>query len=424
MHLLIKSALIVQQKSTFHNQRVDVRIEGGVISEIGQDLAMKGAQLVEGADLWLSAGFVDTYAFFRDPGFEYKEDLNSGCEAAFAGGFTRVLLQPDTHPVVQTKGEVQSVLSKTANAAPQIMVAGALTEDLLGKDITEMLDMHQAGAIAFSNADQSIKDTSALMRALQYAQHCGALVMCLPSDAYLSHKGQVHEGEVSTRLGLKGIPSLAEEMQIIRDLALLEYTGGRLHFSKISAARSVSLIRDAKIKGLQVSCGVAAHHLFLTDEVLPGFNTDYKLNPPLRTASDRAALLAGVLDGTIDVICTDHQPEDIEHKFIEFDHARPGIAGLETAFSVVFASFKEEDEKKLALEAMSDKPASLLGIPTEAIAVGVAAELVVFDARADFSLQASDLKTKGINNPFLNTVLPAPIRLVVRHHHQYLNHAK
>ncbi len=424
MHLLIKSALIVQEKSAYHNQRVDVRIEKGVIAEIGQGLALNGAQCIEGADLWLSAGFVDTYAFFRDPGFEYKEDLNSGCDAAFAGGFTRVLLQPDTHPVIQSKGEVQSVLSKTAQAAPQIMVAGALTEDLLGKDITEMLDMHQAGAIAFSNADHAIQDTSALMRALQYAQHCGSLVMCLPSDAYLSHKGQVHEGEVSTRLGLKGIPALAEEMQIIRDLALLEYTGGRLHFSKISAARSVALIREAKKKGLAVSCGVAAHHLYLTDEVLPGFNTDYKLNPPLRTALDRKALLAGVMDGTIDVICSDHQPEDIEHKFIEFDHARPGIAGLETALAVVFAACDMEEEKKAALEALSAKPAALLGQPTQAIAPGAVAELVVFDAGANQRLQSTDLKTKGINNPFINTALPAPIRLVVRHQHQLLNHAK
>lgn len=424
MHLLIKSALIVQEKSAFHNQRVDVRIDEGVISEIGKDLTANGAHCIEGVDLWLSAGFVDTYAFFRDPGFEYKEDLNSGCDAAFAGGFTRVLLQPDTHPVIQTKGEVQSVLSKTAQSAPQIMVAGALTEDLLGKDITEMLDMYQAGATAFSNADQAIQDTSALMRALQYAQHCGALVMCLPSDAYLSHKGQVHEGEVSTRLGLKGIPALAEEMQIIRDLALLEYTGGRLHFSKISASGSVALIREAKKKGLQISCGVAVHHLYLTDEVLPGFNTNYKLNPPLRTAADRSALLAGVLDGTIDVVCSDHQPEDIEHKFIEFDHARPGIAGLETALSLLFASFEADEAKKTALEALSSRPAALLGKPTEAIARGAKAELVVFDAKADFALQAPDLKTKGINNPFLNTKLPAPIKLVVRHQHQYLNHAK
>lgn len=422
MHLLIKSAKLFNEGSSYHQQVVDIEVKAGVIQQIGSDLKALGATEITGKELWVTAGFIDTYAFFRDPGFEYKEDLVSGCEAAFRGGFTRVLLQPDTFPYIQTKGEVQSMLSKAAQAPVQVMVAGALTENLEGKDITEMLDMYRAGAICFSNGDKAVADTSAQMRALQYAQHVNALVMSYPNDAFLSKSGQVHEGIVSTRLGLKGIPALAEEMQIARDLALLSYTGGRLHFSKISSARSVELIRVAKAAGMQVSCGVSAHHLLLNHEVLPGFDTNYKVMPPLRTENDRLALLKAVAEGVIDVICSDHQPEDVEHKFLEFDLAKPGIAGIETAFSVV-ASACSPKELAAVLPALTSRPAQLLGISPVNIEAGAPAELVVFDVAATYQVEKTNLRTKGINNPFIGQSLKAPIRLVVRGQHQYISHA-
>ncbi len=422
MHLLIKSAKLINEGSTHHLQVVDIEVKAGLIQRIGKDLSATGALEITGKELWITTGFIDTYASFRDPGFEYKEDLVSGCEAAFRGGFTRVLLQPDTFPYIQTKGEVQAMLSKTSQTPVEVMVAGALTENLEGKDITEMLDMHRAGATCFSNGDKAVADTSTQMRALQYAQHVNALVMSCPNDAYLSKSGQVHEGIVSTRLGLKGIPALAEEMQIARDLALLNYTGGRLHFSKISSARSVELIRAAKAAGMQVSCGVSAHHLLLNHEVLPGFDTNYKVMPPLRTENDRLALLKGVEDGTIDVICSDHQPEDIEHKFLEFDLAKPGIAGIETAFSVV-ASACTPKELEAILPAFNRRPAQLLGLSPVTIEEGASAELVVFDVAATYQVEKEELRTKGINNPFIGQPLKAPIRLVVRGHHHYLSHA-
>jgi dihydroorotase len=422
MHLLIKSAKLFNEGSAHHLQVVDIEVKAGVIQRIGTALSSLGATEITGKELWVSAGFVDTYAFFRDPGFEYKEDLASGCEAAFRGGFTHVLLQPDTFPYIQTKGEVQAMLSKAANAPIQVLVAGALTENLEGKDITEMLDMHRAGAICFSNGDKAVADTSAQMRALQYAQHVNALVMSYPNDAYLSKSGQVHEGIVSTQLGLKGIPALAEEMQIARDLALLSYTGGRLHFSKISSARSVQLIREAKAAGMQVSCGVSAHHLLLNHEVLPGFDTNYKVMPPLRTETDRLALLKAVEEGVIDVVCSDHQPEDVEHKFLEFDLAKPGIAGIETAFSVV-ASACSPKELAAVLPALNQRPAQLLGLPAVSFEAGAPADLVVFDVAETYTVEKANLRTKGINNPFIGQNLKAPICLVVRGHHHYISHA-
>lgn len=422
MHLLIKSAKLFQESSPHHQQVVDIEVIEGVIQRIGVNLLASDATKITGNDLWVSPGFIDTYAFFRDPGFEYKEDMASGCEAAFRGGFTRVLLQPDTYPYIQTKGEVQAMLGKAAHAPIQVLVAGALTENLEGKDITEMLDMHRAGAVCFSNGDKAVADTSAQMRALQYAQHVNALVMSYPNDTFLSKSGQVHEGIVSTQLGLKGIPALAEEMQIERDLALLSYTGGRLHFSKISSARSAELLRNAKNAGLQVTCGVSAHHLLLNHEVLAGFDTNYKVMPPLRTENDRKALLEAVIEGVIDVICSDHQPEDIEHKFLEFDLAKPGIAGIETAFSVV-ASACTEKQLAALLPALTTRPAKLLGLPEVTLEAGAPAELVVFDFGATYQVERANLRTKGINNPFIGQNLKAPIRLVVRGQHQYIPHA-
>jgi dihydroorotase len=421
MSILLRSVYVVQPGSAFHQQRCDVRLHQGKVQAVEKVLeANLDEREICGTDLWLTPGFTDTYAFFGEPGYEYKETLESGCAAAFAGGFTHVLVQPDTHPVVQTKGEVQAMLSKTAHAAVQVLVAGALTENLAGKDITEMLDMHAAGAIAFSNADHPVADTRAQLLALQYAQQCGALVMHFPQDTYLSKNGQVHEGLVSTRLGLKGIPALAEEMMVARDLSLLRYTGGRLHFSKISSAGSVALIKLAKAEGLQVSCGVAAHHLLLTDEVLPAFDTNYKVVPPLRDASHREALRQAVLDGTIDVICSDHQPEDVEHKFLEFDLARPGVAGIETAFRVVAAAFTEAGDLEKALTALNNRPAALLGIQQPLLAAGAEADFVVFDRAA--TNEVGSLRSTGINNPFVKTLMPAPVVAVFRNQHQWLAH--
>lgn len=422
MQILIKKARIQDQKSAYHGQRMDVLVRDGFIVAVSENLEPEGAEVLEGNDLWVCPSFTDTYAFLREPGYEYKETLTTGSEAAFRGGFTKVLVQPDTKPVMQTKGEVQALISRKDQKVA-LLPSGAVTEELQGKFLTEMLDMHAAGALAFSNADQPIDDSRVMLLALQYAQHVDALLMVLPLDGYLSKGGQVHEGLVSTRLGLRGIPALAEELRIARDLDLLAYTGGRLHFSKISTSESVARIRRAKAAGLQVSCGVAAYQLLLTDEKLPGFDTRFKSMPPLRDESHRQALLEGLLDGTIDVICSDHQPEDTEHKLLEFDLANFGLAGFETALSaVVTAASNNQQLLEKSLEALSTRPSALLKLPQSSISIGEPAQLVVFDRMASYSVLPSLLASKGINNPFVGTSLQGPIKLVINQNQKYSAH--
>lgn len=421
MLLLVKNAKVVQPKSPFHGKRCDVLIRDGYIEAMDKDLAAPNATLVSGEDLWIMPALTDSYAFLREPGFEYKETLVTGAEAAFRGGFTRVLVQPATKPVLQTKGEVQALLSRSPKEV-DLLPAGALTEDLQGKHIAEMLDMHAAGAVAFSNAENSIENSRTMLLALQYASHTGAPVMVIPADAHLSHATLAHEGPMSTRLGLKGMPALAEELAVARDLELLAYAGGRLHFSKISTSGSVERIRNAKNAGLQVSCGVAAHQLLLTDDVLPAFDTSHKVWPPLRDESHRQALLNGVVDGTIDLICSDHQPEDTEHKFLEFDQATFGMASLETTLSTVVTAFQGHSALEKAILAMTEKPAAWLGKTDEILKAGSKARLVVCDVAASYKVESRHLGSKGVNNAMLGQELKGPIRLVVHGDKKYLPH--
>lgn len=421
MLLLVKKAKVVQPKSPFHGKRCDVLIRNGQIEAFGEHLAAEGAEVITGQDLWLMPALTDSYAFFREPGYEYKETLATGAAAAFRGGFTRVVVQPATKPVIQTKGEVQALLSRSPKEV-ELLPAGALTEDLQGKHIAEMLDMHAAGAVAFSNAESSIENSRTMLLALQYARHTGAPVMVIPADAYMSQGTLVHEGPMSTRLGLKGMPALAEELAVARDLELLAYCGGRLHFSKISTAGSLERIRKAKKAGLQVTCGVAAHQLLLTDEVLPAFDTAHKVWPPLRDESHRQALLAGVVDGTIDLICSDHQPEDTEHKFLEFDQAAFGMATLETTLSTVVTAFKDRNGLEQAILALTEKPAEWLGLSDEILQAGSKARLVVCDVAATYTVESRHLSSKGVNNAMLGLHLNGPIRLVVHGDKSYMPH--
>lgn len=422
MHLLIKKARIHDTLSGIHGKRMDILLHDGKIAAIDVHLEDAHATAIEGEDLWICPSFTDTYAFLREPGYEYKETLASGSEAAFRGGFTRLLVQPDTKPVIQTKGEVQALISRQGTKV-QLIPVGAATEELQGKHLTEMLDMHAHGALAFSNADQPIDDSRVMLLALQYAKQMDALLMVLPMDSFLSKGGQVHEGLVSTRLGLRGIPALAEELRVARDLDLLAYTGGKLHFSKISSAGSVARIRAAKVAGLQVSCGVAAYQLLLTDELLPGFDSRYKSMPPLRDEFHRQALLEGISDGTIDVVCSDHQPEDTEHKALEFDLANFGLSGLETSLSaLVSAVGKDEKLLERGLNALCHNPANLLGLSQPSIAQGENASLVVFDRGASFKVTPQTLASKGVNNPFLGSMLQGPIRLVANQNENFIAH--
>ncbi|MFM7912353.1 MAG: dihydroorotase, partial [Bacteroidota bacterium] len=306
---------------------LDFLIEDGVLTKAGPDLKVRGAVEVVSNNLHLSRGFTDLYAHFGTPGYENRETLHTGSMAAVAGGFTRVLLQPDTLPVLQTGGEIASMRAASAGLPVEIQIAAALTEDLNGQELTDMMDLKVHGAAAFSNANAAIESAHSMLRILQYGSMTGLPLMCVPHDKGISQGGQMHESALSLQWGLRGIPAVAETLRLDRDLALLDYLGQEkarlhvhLHWSKISCAGSLDRIRTAQSKGSSVTCGVAAHHLLSTAEDLSGFRSEFKVFPPLRSEEDRHALVQAVLDGTITNICSDHQPGDFESKDNEFPH--------------------------------------------------------------------------------------------------------
>jgi dihydroorotase len=407
MKLLINQVTILDRSSAHHGKVCDVLIEDGVIKKIagGGSISEKAEKIFDGNGKHLSIGWFDLHVNFREPGFEYKEDLISGCAAATAGGFTGVLCMPSTNPSIQSKSEIELIRNKTKNEVTDVYSAGVLSVNRQGKDLAELYDMSNAGALAFTDDKESVQDGGLMLRALLYTKNFNGLVLSCCDDKKISHNGQMNEGAISTQLGLKAMPALAEDLMINRDLFLAEYAESRIHFSTISSARTVDMIREAKKKGLKVTCDVAAHQLLLDDSVLTGFNTNYKVNPPLRSKEDIEALKNGLHDGTIDAICSDHSPEDIENKKKEFDHAAFGIIGLETAFAVANTAA----HNKIAIENLIDKftvgPRKILSLPVPTIKDGAAANLTLFDSSADWTVEEDHIKSKSRNTPFIGMKL-------------------
>lgn len=412
MNIVIRQAKIIDPHSPNHNSVCDVLISNGVIKQISKKISATSDQEVDGSGCWLSPGFFDLHVNFCEPGFEYKEDLASGCKAAMAGGFTGVLQMPSTLPVIQSKSEVERIQGKTKNGLVEVKVAGALSADLEGKNMTEMFDMHQSGVRCFTDDKKSVQDTGLLHRALLYAGNFNGLVMNFPNDKYLSGNGQVHEGPASTQLGLKGIPAIAEELMVSRDLMLCEYAGAPVHVSTISTKGSVELIRDGKAKGLKITCDVAAHHLLLDDSLLEGFDTRYKIQPPLRSAEDIHALKEGLKDGTIDAICSDHCPEDVENKKKEFDLAAFGAEGIETAFAAAFTALQKVLTPEQLTEKFSSAPRKIAGLPQLKIAEGEPANLTLVNPAEEWMVTESVLQSKSKNNPFIGMKLTGKVKAV------------
>ncbi|MBL0013247.1 MAG: dihydroorotase [Flavobacterium sp.] len=397
MNLIVRAAKIIDTKSPYHNQIVDIQIENGLIKKIGASLANSDhLQEVILENLHLSQGWFDSSVCFGEPGYEDCETIENGLLVAAKSGFTGVALQPNTNPIIDNQSQVHFVQSKAKDAATQLYPIGALTKESLGKDMAEMFDMKNAGAIAFGDYNKSISNTNLLKIALQYTQDFDGLVLAFSQDSNLKGNGVANEGVVATSLGLKGIPNLAEELEVARNLFLLEYTGGKLHIPTISTEKSVALIKEARAKGLQISCSVAVHHLVLTDEKLDGFDTRLKVMPPLRTATDRMALIAGVIDGTIDMITTDHNPIDIEHKKMEFDLAKYGTIGLESAFGALLTV--------LPLVTVIEKLTSgksVFGIQDATITEGNIANLSFFNPEGTWTFTKENIQSKSKNSAFL-----------------------
>lgn len=411
--------------------RADFLIEDGVLTKTGTNLKAPGAVVLSSPDLHLSRGFTDLYAHFGTPGFENRETLESGSMAALAGGFTRVLLQPDTRPILQSGGEVVSLRMQAAQLPVEVLIAAALTEDLAGQACSDMLDLQHHGASAFSNANAPVPDAGSMLRLLQYGGMTGLPLMVVPSELALSRGAQVHESPLSVQWGLTGSPTIAETMAIERDLALLRYLKGsaRLHFSKISSAESVAKVRDALSQGLKLSCGVAAHHVMSTQADIHGFQTAFKVYPPLRGEEDRKALMEGILDGTITVLCSDHQPGDSESKDVEFPAAAFGQAGLQHSFLAALAAGQGLDSRRRSrwvnrvVQALTEGPEKVLGLQEqvqESMEKGQPNGWVVFDpgyapgsVLATQSRQPITTYSKGVSQAYQSYPFKASILAVI-----------
>jgi len=397
MNLIVRAAKIIDPKSPFHNQIVDLHIEDDIIKEIGVSLSNKNRlDEVKLENLHLSQGWFDSSVCFGEPGYEDCETIENGLSVAAKSGFTTVALQPNTNPIVDNQSQIHFVRSKAKNSATQLYPIGALTKDSLGKDLAELYDMKNAGAIAFGDYNNSINNANLLKIALQYAQDFDGLVIAFSQDSDLKGHGVVNEGIFSIQLGLKGIPALAEEIQLARNLTILEYTGGKLHIPTISTAKSVDLIQAAKKNGLNVTCSVTVHHLVLTDETLDGFDTRYKVTPPLRSAIDRLALIDGVLNGTIDMITSDHNPIDIEHRKMEFDLAKNGTIGMESAFGALLTVLPLD----IVIEKLTTGN-SVFKIEEQAIKEGSKANISFFNPDENWTFTKENILSKSKNSAFL-----------------------
>lgn len=397
MKLIIRNAKIIDPQSPFHNQTVDILIVDGLIKKIGASLPNPDqAEELKLDNLHVSQGWFDSSVSLGEPGFEERETIANGLLVAAKSGFTGIGLQPNSFPVIDNQSQINFVKTKAIGHATTLFPIGALTKNAEGKDMAELFDMKQAGAIAFGDYNKSFENANLLKIALQYTQDFNGLVIAYSQDSNIKGQGVVNEGVVSTRLGLKGIPNLAEELQVARNLFLLEYTGGKLHIPTVSTAKSVALIKEAKTKGLQVSCSVTVHHLTMTDEKLDSFDTRYKVTPPLRTEEDRQALVAGILDNTIDMITTDHNPIDIEHKKMEFDMAKNGTIGLESAFGALM--------NVLPLEKVIEKLTggkTVFGIENTAINEGATANISLFNPEGESTFTKTAILSKSKNSAFL-----------------------
>lgn len=400
MLLLLKNVRIITEKSESRPQ--DIVIRDGMIEAIGDQLRVE-----EGADIWewpgacVSAGWFDAGVQACDPGYEHREDLHSAARAAAAGGFTAVATFPNTNPAIHSKSEVLYVKNKTAGSPVTFYPIGAISQGCEGKDLAELFDMHSAGAIAFSDGRKAVQDAGLLLRALQYAKAFNGLILNEPHHKTIAAGGQMHEGVVSTSLGMKGVPALAEEIMVQRDLSLLEYAQGRLHLHLLSTARSVALVRAAKRSGLPVTASVAVANLCFTDEKLAAFDSNWKVLPPLRSQSDAEALLEGLADGTVDFICSNHTPWDEESKNLEFPYAEFGMTGLETTFALCRTFLNKKLTTNDLVEKMALSPRRIFGLPLPEIKPGARAELTVFDPDAGWTFQEKDMRSKSRNTPFV-----------------------
>jgi dihydroorotase len=402
MNILIKNGRVIDPANKVDG-KLDVLVSGGKIAKIGKpgSLPANGAKVIDASGKLVVPGLIDMHVHLREPGFEYKETIETGTAAARAGGFTSVCCMPNTSPVNDNRSVTEFIISQAAKAAARVYPIGAITKGSRGEELAEMGELHDAGCVAVSDDGKPVMNAAVMRRALEYSRIFGMLVISHCEDALLSDKGVMNEGAVSTELGLRGIPRAAEDVMTARDIALAELTGARLHIAHVSTEGSVRLVRDAKARKVRVTAETCPHYFSLTEDAVRGYNTMAKMNPPLRTAGDVAAIKEGLRDGTIDAIATDHAPHALDEKSGEFDYAPFGVVGLETALGLTF-KLVEEGVLSLsgAIGKLSANPASILGMDKGTLTEGSDADIAVIDPDAEWTVDASQFKSKSKNTPF------------------------
>jgi dihydroorotase len=406
MKILIQAAKILDPNSPFHKKVKNVLLLNGRIADIG-DKNFQADKVIKADGMLLTPGWFDLGTFVGDPGLEHKEDLDSVSKAAAAGGFTELAVLPNTVPCIQTKNDVNYLTRGNDNRLVQIHPMASVTKNNAGEALTEMIDLHEAGAVAFTDGLKTLWHTDIFLKALQYLQKFNGVLIDHPEDIWLNMFGQMHEGVQSTLLGLKGMPRIAEEVAIQRNINLLKYAGGKLHISKLSSARSVALVRSVKSK-LNLSCDIAAYQPLLDDSRLSTFDTNYKVNPPLREKRDNHALIKGLLDGTIDVICSGHVPQDEECKLVEFDHADPGIINLQT-FGANLVALSKQVEWPALMEKITIGPRNVLGLEIPVIDVDAKANLTLFDPARTWAFDEKTNLSKSKNSPWFGQTLTGKV---------------
>ena len=408
MALLLKNAHVVDPSADLDGV-MDVLVDGEKIAQVGEGLAADGAEVLDLSGKYLVPGLVDMHVHLREPGYEHKEDIESGTRAAAKGGFTAVCAMPNTDPVTDNGTVVEYVKSRAAEVGHcRVHPSGAMTRGLKGEAISEMGDMVAHGAVAFTDDGRGVQGAGQMRRCMDYGKMFGKVFMSHCQDEDLVGKGQINEGKMSTRLGLEGWPAQGEELQVARDIEIAELTGAKLHIQHISTAKGLELVKAAKAKGLPVTCEATPHHMFLTEDAFdPTYNTALKVNPPLRTAEDAQAIVAGVIDGTVDCIVTDHAPHAEWEKAREFEIAPFGMIGLETSLALVLTNLVNPGKMTMArmVELMSLAPRQILGVEVVSIAAGSVADITVFDPKATWTVGEDGYESKASNSGFAGAEL-------------------
>lgn len=418
MKILIRKAYIIDPSSPFHHTVQDIFIENNAIAQVGSGLQAEADQVIDVSGLHVSPGWVDVFAHFNDPGYEFKETLDTGAAAAAAGGFTHVFVIPNTKPAIDSKSQVEYIRRKSASLPVNIHPIGAITKNTDGKELAEMYDMHASGSIAFSDGVHPIQSSGLLLKALQYVRAFNGVVMQIPDDTTVGTYGLMNEGIVSTRLGLPGKPAMSEELMVARDLKLARYTESRIHFTGISSAKSLEYVQRSKHGGIEVTASVTPFHLYFTDEDLVEYDTNLKVLPPVRTAKDRNALREAVLNDVIDCIATHHQPHEWDSKTCEFEHARFGMIGLETCFGLLRAIGIPADK---FVQLAASNPRRIFGLPAATVKQGEAADLTLFLPDETFTLEERHIRSKSKNTPFIGKQLTGRVIGIINGDKLFLN---